>query len=187
MKRHLYLAGFRGTGKSAVGRELSARLARPLVDLDAEVQRMANRSIAEIFGNLGEPEFRRLESEALASVSDLDRAAVVSLGGGAVLRPENRDLIRRTGVCVLLSASAETIAARIQADAASAAQRPALTDLAALEEIRHLLAARRSVYESVADLRIETDNRDIAAIVEQIASSLSAGSDCSGGAARGTL
>lgn len=168
MKHHLFLAGYRGTGKSAVARVLSERLRIQAIDMDDEIQRAAGRSIAEIFADGGESEFRRLESERLAEIAT-GPTRVVALGGGAVLRQENRQLIRQAGRCVLLVASVETIAMRIASDAASGTQRPALTKLPAVEEIRQLLDARQSAYEAVAEFTVDTEGKPVLRIADEIA------------------
>lgn len=165
---HLFLAGYRGTGKSAVARVLSERLRMPAVDLDDEIQHAAGRSIAEIFAHGGESEFRRLESVRLAKIA-AEPAHVIALGGGAVLRDENRRVIRQAGRCVLLTASVETIAARIAGDAASGAQRPALTSLGQIEEIRQLLDARNSVYQAVAEFTVGTGDKSVQQVADEIA------------------
>lgn len=168
MAHHLFLAGYRGTGKSAVAEVLSERLRMQAVDLDADIQRSAGRSIAEIFASGGEGEFRRLESERLDEIAK-GPARLVALGGGAVLREENRRVIRQAGRCALLTASVETIAARIAGDSASAAQRPALTTLGQLEEIRQLLESRNHAYRAVADFVVDTDRKSVTQVAGEIA------------------
>lgn len=168
MTHHLFLAGYRGTGKSAVAGALSDRLRMPAVDLDDEIQRAAGRSIAEIFASGGEGEFRQLEAERLAEIAR-GPARIIALGGGAVLREQNRRVIREAGRCALLTAAVETIAARIAGDAITASQRPALTSLGQIEEIRQLLEDRRSAYQAVAELTVETDGKPVERVADEIA------------------
>jgi shikimate kinase len=167
MKQHLYLTGYRGTGKTSVGVILARALACPIIDLDLVITANAGKSIREIFEQGGESRFRDLESEALATVAAA-APAVISLGGGAVLRPGNRQIIRQTGVCYWLDADAETIASRIQADTQTASQRPALTNLSGLDEIRQLLAVRQEFYQEVANHRIDTAGKSIAEVADCI-------------------
>lgn len=168
MTHHLFLAGYRGTGKTAVAQVLSERLRMQAVDLDDEIQEAAGRSIAEIFAGGGESEFRRLESERLAEIA-AGPARLIALGGGAVLREENRRVIRQTGRCVLLTASVETLAQRVAGDAASGAQRPALTSLGQAEEIRQLLDARKTAYQAAADHVVDTEGKSVQQVADEIA------------------
>jgi shikimate kinase len=165
--QHLYLTGYRGTGKSAVGVALARQLDRPVIDLDQVIEANAGKSIRQIFDAGGEILFRNLESEALITVSQSD-PAVISLGGGTILSEENRQVIKQTGFCVWLTANAETIVERINADAATAENRPALTSLDQLSEIRKLLRARNDFYADVADHQVDTEGQTIAEISQAI-------------------
>ena len=165
--QHLYLTGYRGTGKSAVGLALARRLQRPIVDLDQVIEANAGKSIRQLFDAGGEILFRKQESEALFTVSQAD-SSIIALGGGAILAEQNRSVIKSTGVCIWLTATPETIAKRINADARSEENRPALTDLDQLTEIRQLLARRADLYAAVADYQIDTEDRSIDAIVAAV-------------------
>ena len=158
--KHIYLTGFRGTGKTSVGALLARSLGRTVIDLDGVVTANVGKSISEIFQDGGEVAFRDLESDALASVSETENA-VISLGGGAILRAGNRAIIRSTGVCVWLDCDAETIAGRLQQDDVSLEQRPALTKLDELQEIRELLNVRYPLYQEAADYRLDTTGKTI--------------------------
>src|SRR5436305_7307126 len=122
----LFLIGYRGTGKSAVGRALARRLGWGFADADERVEAAAGMSIADVFAAEGEAGFRDRESAALADLCRLDRH-VVSTGGGVVLRPTNRDRLRSAGFVAWLTAEPETIWARLGADPTTAARRPNLT------------------------------------------------------------
>jgi shikimate kinase len=165
--QHLYLTGYRGTGKSTVGVALARQLDRPVIDLDQVIEANAGKSIRQIFEAGGEILFRNLESEALFTVSQSD-PAVISLGGGTILSEENRQVIKQTGFCVWLTANAETIVERINADAVTAENRPALTSLDQLSEIRKLLRARNDFYADVADHQVDTEGQTIAEISQAI-------------------
>lgn len=165
--KHLYLAGYRGSGKSSVGRQLAKQLGRTWIDCDDQIEAAAGCSIREIFAAQGEAGFRDLEQATLAEIAALP-PAVVSLGGGAVLRAENRQQIRHSGVCVWLRVDIDTVLQRIAADRTTAERRPALTALPQREEIEKLLADRGPLYEQVADLQLDTSDRTIAEITEQI-------------------
>lgn len=88
------LIGYMGSGKTTVGRSLADRLGRNFIDLDDEIERRADRSIPEIFASSGEHHFRDLEHKALRDALESPDAPVVSCGGGVVVRPENRALLR---------------------------------------------------------------------------------------------
>lgn len=165
---NLQLIGYRGTGKTTVARELADRLGWGWVDADIELQAKAGQTIAEIFRDAGEPAFRQLESEVLADLVRRERV-VAALGGGVVLRPENRALLSAAGRVVWLTADAETCHRRIAADANTAAMRPALSKLGELDEIRTLLSERRSLYQECADWVVDTEEKTPAQVAEEIA------------------
>ena len=165
--QHLYLTGYRGTGKSAVGLVLARQLERPIIDLDQVIEANAGKSIRQLFDAGGEILFRNLESEALLTVSQAD-PALISLGGGTILSAENRQVIKQTGFCVWLTATAETIAERIYADTATAENRPALTSLDQLSEIRDLLERRNESYEDASGLKIDTEGKSIDQVADLV-------------------
>lgn len=154
---NLFLIGYRGSGKTTVAAALAERLDWPWVDADAELERRAGKSIKQIFADEGEAAFRNLESAVVADLVASDRQ-VIALGGGAILREENRRAIRRRGKVVWLRAAPETLLARIQADPTTAERRPNLTAQGGLPEIRRLLAERTPIYEACADLSADADS-----------------------------
>jgi shikimate kinase len=110
----IYLTGFMGSGKSAVGRKLAERLGARFVDLDEEVESQAGITIREIFEQHGEPAFRRLEQEALrATAEDPEADVVVATGGGTVTFEANARWMRASGLTVWLNPAFATIVARI--------------------------------------------------------------------------
>jgi shikimate kinase len=165
--QHLYLTGYRGSGKTTVGRLVASRLGRRCIDLDDEIETHAGRSIREIFADGGEAIFRDLETAALARVA-ADSAAVISLGGGAILRPENREVIAKTGIAVWLKIDADTVLQRLAGDATTAERRPSLTSLPPREEVESLLQKRQPLYQQVADHEVDAAGQSVAAIVDQI-------------------
>lgn len=169
MKRHhLYLTGYRGCGKTTVARLLATRLERPFADLDDVIESAAGRSIAAIFADEAEVGFRDREALALQQLA-ANAPCVIALGGGAILRPTNRELIAATGWCVWLDADPAVIAARLAGDATTGARRPALTNLTPTDEIVAVMREREPLYRQVADLRIDTTTNPIPQIVEEIA------------------
>ncbi|HUQ70837.1 MAG TPA: shikimate kinase [Planctomycetaceae bacterium] len=165
------LIGYRGTGKTSVAPRLAERLGLPWNDADPELERRAGRSIREIFATDGEPEFRRLEREVLVDLLS-QGPRVLAVGGGAVLNPDTRRDFRAAGPVVWLQADAETLAARIAADATSRERRPNLTATGGLDEIRTLLAAREPLYRDTATLTISTTGKSIDDIVNEILAGL---------------
>lgn len=172
---NLYLIGPRGCGKSSVGRLLAEALKRPWVDLDERIQATAGTSISEIFANHGQGHFRELESNALTLLARETAGVphVVSLGGGAVLRPENRRVIESSGVTALLIAEPKVLVERLLADPATSTQRPALVDprdkhWSLLEETEHVLALRMPTYQQCANLKLDTSHLTVPEVVQQI-------------------
>ena len=139
----IVLIGYRGSGKTTVGRALAGRLGSGFVDTDEWVVRRAGRSIRDIFADQGEGAFRDLESAVVREAAVL-HGHVVALGGGALGREENRMALREKGhKVVYLRCEPEELLRRIRSDPATAANRPNLTHLAGgIEEIRALLAVR---------------------------------------------
>jgi shikimate kinase len=131
------------------------------------VQSDSGLAIADIFRERGESGFRDLESQAVARVAQLN-GHVVSLGGGAILRPANRQLLRASGKTVWLQADPSTIAARLSADETTAATRPSLTARSGLDEIRQVLGQRESIYAAMADWQIDTAENSPEQIAAQI-------------------
>ena len=153
------LIGYRGSGKTTIGRKLADRLWLPFVDSDERIVAKAGKSIREIFEQDGESTFRDLEQ---AIVEELCRSTgqIVSLGGGAILREANRKAIRASSLkCVYLHCEPSVLHQRIHADPATAANRPALTHLGGGEdEIRKLLEIREPLYREVMDAEIDVTN-----------------------------
>jgi len=158
----VYLVGMPGSGKSSVGPELARRLDVPFVELDAEIEGAAGKPIAAIFAEDGEARFRELEAAALHEAATRD-PSVVSCGGGVVLEPANRVLLRASGEVVFLSVPLEVLADRVQ----PAADRPLIRERGDLERLArdreplyrefaaHVVDGRGSVEEVAAAIEGE--------------------------------
>jgi 3-dehydroquinate synthase len=165
--RNLFLTGFSASGKSTLGPAVAARLGWAFVDLDAEIERRAGRTIPALF-NEGEAVFRALETEALTTLAAGERR-VIATGGGAPVRPENRAEMRRNGLVVCLEAAAETIVARLAAQRAAnpAAQRPLLDGPDPLERVRYLKQTRQVFYAD-CDWTVHTDRLSAEECAEEV-------------------
>jgi shikimate kinase len=149
--RPIVIIGFMGTGKTTVGRLVAERLGRRFVDLDVAIERLAGRTIAEIFRGDGEPAFRRLETEALErALHDAD--TVLATGGGAACREPNVSMMLERGRVVALSAPPEEVLKR----AGRASGRPLLDGAEdPLAQARELLRQREPFYAR-AHVRVDT-------------------------------
>lgn len=168
----VFLIGYRGCGKSTVGRLLAERLGWESIDSDDVVEAEAGKAIAEIFADEGEPAFRELEERVVAELAARERT-VVSLGGGAVLRGTTRQRLAAAGPVFWLTAPAETLAARIAGDATTGDRRPSLTGLSGLAEVERVLTEREPIYRECATVAIDADGRPPDEIADEIAGWLS--------------
>ncbi|MFM2090768.1 MAG: shikimate kinase AroL [Planctomycetota bacterium] len=147
------LIGFRACGKSTVGRLVAARLAWPFIDADAATETELGMPIQRAIPELGESAFRDAETRALAAVLERPGPLVLATGGGVVLRPQNRDHLRRAGgLVVYLAAPLAVVQERL---ARNAGGRPSLTGLPPAEEAARLLAEREPQYRACADWVLE--------------------------------
>ncbi|MBR4205413.1 MAG: shikimate kinase [Clostridia bacterium] len=159
VKRNIALIGMPGAGKSTLGRALARQLGRDFVDLDDEIVKAAGKPIPEIFAEDGEPAFRDLESACLAQISARS-SLVIATGGGAVIRAENRRLLRQNSTAVLL---------RRPLGELDSNGRP----LSKLHSAEELWAARRAYYESAADAEI-TVEPDVSRSLEKLLAAIEA-------------
>jgi shikimate kinase len=147
---NIVLIGYRGSGKTTVGKMLASRLGRGFVDTDESVVQRAGKSIKDIFELNGEEHFRHLESLAIRDALTTENL-VIALGGGAIKRESNRDaIIKFAPSRIYLRCDPEELYRRIHADPATAANRPSLTHLGGgIDEIRQLLSQREPMYHAV--------------------------------------
>lgn len=163
--KNIILIGFMGTGKSAVAAKLCRQLSLQFIDTDAVIEADEGCSIKEIFRISGEDHFRKLETQLLKKLSE-SSDAVISCGGGIVLREENRILLRSIGTVFLLTADYETILKRLKNDTS----RPLLSCEGKSEKVRQLIEERRSLYEETADHIVHTDGLTIDEVCRMILS-----------------
>lgn len=150
----LFLIGARGSGKTTVARLLGSELGWSWLDADEELEKRYGQSIRAIFAAEGESGFRDKESAILAELCRLSHH-VIATGGGVVLRPSNRELLRSAGRVVWLTADVETLWQRIQNDDSTMERRPTLT-VGGREEIEQILCLREPFYRQCADFVVQT-------------------------------
>lgn len=156
-KRSIALVGFRTTGKSHVGKLLAQSLHWPFLDMDIELVRIRGEDITRWVDREGWASFRTAESQLLRELAAKSEM-VVATGGGIVLAPSNRAVLRQFFHVIWLQASPETIGRRLSADAETTSSlRPALTALPPDEEVRQLLRERDPLYGEVANCVVATD------------------------------
>jgi len=164
---NIVLIGFRGTGKSTVGRLLAKRLERYFIDSDKYIEDSTGKTIKSIFEEDGEEGFRQIEADTITELSKADNK-VISAGGGVVLREENVNNLKDNGFLILLEATPEIIHNRIAQDKNTTQQRPSLTDKEPLDEIKHLIEQREHAYKNAADYTINTSYVSCEDIVNEI-------------------
>ncbi len=162
-KRSLILTGFMGSGKSTVGKIVAERLGVRFVDLDAEIVAAAGRSINDIFAREGEQTFRVMESSQLEQMLSAGGVCVLATGGGAVISPQNRSLMRSRGVIINLKVTSDQVMARLK----GGSDRPLLTGKDAAQRANALMDEREQFYAD-ADIRIDTDGKSVEDVATEI-------------------
>jgi shikimate kinase len=163
---NIVLIGYRGTGKSTVGRLLAGRLGREFVSTDEEIVKRARRTIPEIVAQQGWDHFRDLESDICRELGSRDQL-IIDTGGGAILRAQNVEVLKKNGTLIWLTASVETITKRIGGDN----QRPSLTGTKSfVDEIQDVLRERTPKYQAAAEHTIATDGLTTYQLAEMLLS-----------------
>jgi len=160
--KNIVLTGFMGTGKTAVGKELSRMLTMKLVDIDTEIEKSEKMSINDIFRNLGEQRFREIETGMIKKFA-IQKNLIISTGGGAVLREENMAALRENGIIFCLNAFPETILKRTS----GSSERPLLKVENPLSRIEDLLKLRMPFYKD-AGITIDTEGKTPLQIAAEI-------------------
>ncbi len=164
---NINLIGYRCSGKSAVGRQLAKELQRPFVDADSFFSEQEKMSVTEFVAKSGWGAFRRVESRILTLLCRQDKI-VLATGGGVVLSPDNRSLLRESGFNIWLRVQPETVLARMAADPESGRQRPPLGNLSPAAEIAAGLREREPYYRETGDCEIPVERLSIIEIVSEI-------------------
>jgi shikimate kinase len=164
MTQNIALIGFMAVGKSAVGHRLAKKLRRRFVDLDRLIEKSTGMKVHEIFVQKGEPYFRQLEKQTLATVLQND-GQVISTGGGVLMNDENLALLRDKALLVGLTASVDVLLTR----AGSSSKRPLLKGANRKERVEELLTQRDSRYAQ-AHVTIDTSELTLDQVVDKIIS-----------------
>ena len=167
---NIILIGYRASGKTSVGKKLSGLLGLPFYDTDTLIQKRTGKTVRQMVLEGGWPAFRQAEREAIASLAGKE-GAVIALGGGAVLDPANVEVLKPRGHFIWLQADKETIQERLKGDRASAEQRPPLSN-SVNGDVEEILRQRIPLYESIADLILDTTGLSVGAVAEEILSAL---------------
>ncbi|MFS0689728.1 shikimate kinase [Sporosarcina sp. 179-K 8C2 HS] len=164
MKR-VYLVGFMGSGKSAIGKRLGTLLNLPFYDMDTEIANRTGMAIPQIFETYGEEGFREMETEFLRNFHD--EYCIIATGGGVAMREENREIMRRTGLVFYLNSTFRDIWRRISTDR----NRP-IVQQSSRYELEKLFHNRKPLYMQSAHFKVETTNRTLKEITQYIASQI---------------
>jgi shikimate dehydrogenase len=163
-KDNIVLIGFMGSGKTTVGKELAKRLHMDFLDTDSYIEEEAGKTITEIFKEDGEEAFRKLETEVLEHLRDTVNHTVFSTGGGMPLRVENARLLKEIGTVYYLMADSYTIYDRVKDNT----DRPLLQGENPYEKICSLMKQRKPLYESAADVVVDTNSNNLDEVCLQI-------------------
>ena len=150
MHKHLYLIGMQGCGKSSLGKRTAKDTGVPFADTDALVAGSAGGTVNDFFARYGEEAFRRAETRVLAELTRA-KPMIISTGGGSVMNPENRHIMRSWGTIVLIDRPLEDILGDIKLD-----RRPDLRP-GGLEEVERVYRERIPIYRALADVTLRND------------------------------
>jgi shikimate kinase len=166
-QKPLVLIGLMGAGKSTIGKYLAKALARDFFDVDAEIEKIAGKSIADIFAQEGEAGFRLREKTVMQALMQKP-SSIIATGGGAWMQPEIQNLIRTSGISIWLNASLETLLAHVKKDGDT---RPLLTQKNQRDILQKLIDQRYVEYAK-ADITINTDAKTAQAITKNLQQAL---------------
>ena len=167
MDKNIVLIGFMGTGKSAIGQRLARKLGLSFVDTDREIEELTGKSIPMLFKKYGEKRFRSEEKLLVARLGKR-RGQVVACGGGTVLEPQNREILRQNGILIWIDAEPEDVFRRVRR---KRQKRPLLKKGLTLEQVHRMMEERKPYYEG-ADFRINTSRSSIEDVVNLIINKL---------------
>lgn len=161
----IILIGFMGVGKTTIGKIIAKKLKLNFVDMDNYIEKREGKSISKIFEEYGEQHFRELESESLKDLIKSDNI-VISTGGGIVTTKENSDILKKEKIVIFLDANTQTILNNLYKEID---KRPLLSNSNNVENtISNLLNERYEKYNSICDIKIDINEKNIEEVVSQI-------------------
>ena len=166
---NIFLIGLMGAGKTTVGKLIAKNLGKTFYDTDHVIEQRTGVKIPTIFELEGEAGFRKRETEALIELAHLDNI-VLATGGGAIIAPENRDILRQYGYVIYLRANVNELYLRTRNDK----NRPLLQNVDAKAKLEQLFHARNPLYTETSDLIVDTGHQPVAVIVHKIETALNA-------------
>ena len=164
-RKNIILCGFMGSGKSTIGNLLSKKMGMSFVDMDKYIEKQENKTVTQIFEEIGEEYFREKEREASRLLGS-KRGLIIAAGGGTLTFPENVEAFRENGRIVLLNVSPETVAERLKSDNT----RPLLEKPDKLLAIKELFETRMPLYKSAADIVVDADQSPMQVCMEIMSS-----------------
>lgn len=166
MIENIILIGYRGTGKTTIGKILAERLSFKFISTDEEIEKFTNKKISEIVKEKGWNYFRMIEEEIVEKIcSTWKKEVVIATGGGTIISEKNRKNLKKIGKIIYLTSDPKIIEKRIKNS-----ERPSLigNEKITLEEIKQTLKEREKIYSTLSDFTIDTSYLTIDEIVEKI-------------------
>ncbi len=162
--RHIVLIGFMGSGKTKTGKRLAEEAGYAFIDVDKKITSEMKMSVTDIFNRFGEVFFRALETKTIKELRQMEKRAVISVGGGLPMQEQNHKYLKELGTIVYLKGSAETLQKRLEGDHS----RPLLAGSNMEEKIRKMLQTREPVYEKLADVTVVTAQQPMKKLIREI-------------------
>ena len=163
MQQNIILIGMMGSGKTTIGKAVAQRIDYPFFDSDHVIEEKCGTSISTIFSLEGEQGFRKRESEVIQYLCS-HKNIVIATGGGAVLNPNNRNILKNSGIVIYLKASIETLWQRTSQDRT----RPLLEQKNPRQVLENIYNDRDKIYASIADYTVDTSKTNISTLIIQI-------------------
>ena len=163
----ILLIGFRGSGKTEVGRLLAKKLKMDFIDADEEIEKQIGMSISELVAKKGWDEFRKIEKKFLKQILE-KKGVVIALGGGAVLHKKEMQELKKQSLIIWLYADIDEIIRRLKKDEKTSTQRPSLTGKPLEEEVKRVFLERKPLYEASFHIKIDTTRLCVSEVVEEL-------------------
>jgi shikimate kinase len=164
---NIVLIGYRGSGKTTVGRRLADRLKMRFVDTDDLIEERQGNPVSDIVKSHGWGHFRKLERNTIEEISKEDHL-IIAPGGGAVLDTDNVKALRENGFIIWLKADKQSLLKRMNQDPGTNTRRPTLTGKGTSEELKEVMSLREPIYKRVSEIQIDTSTLGVEAVVENI-------------------